>query len=130
MNYINSFNSWNPLINSFTTLLSKEFADVNPKNLLKRHIYTISWPRHTFTNLDTHKERKQWKKTQTFVKSMGIGIWVIGTLNQLFTRVSYTQIEFWKQWITLVRKHDWFWQVRYVLPSLFVLTSAFGRALL
>ena len=36
-------------------------------------------------------------KTRTVTKSMNMGIWVIGTLNQLFIRGSYTQINFSKK---------------------------------
>ena len=30
------------------------------------------------------------------MKSMNIDIWVVGTLNQLFIRGSYTKLNFWK----------------------------------
>ena len=80
---------------SFTTLFSKKFTGVNPKNLHKRHINKTLLPRHTFTNLkDTHRENAQCKKTQALLKSISMGIWLIGTLNQRFTRVSYIQIKF------------------------------------
>ena len=41
---------------------------------------------------DTHKENTTSKKTEALKKSMYMYIQVIGTLNQLFIRGSYTQI--------------------------------------
>ena len=43
---------------------------------------------------DTHRENTRWNETKALTKSMNIRIWEIGTLNQLFKRGSYTEIEF------------------------------------
>ena len=45
---------------------------------------------------DTHRENTPSNKTQAPAKSINMGIWVIGTLNQLFMRGSSTQIKFSK----------------------------------
>ena len=42
--------------------------------------------------LDNHRENALTNKTQVLMKSMNMAIWVIGTLNQLFIRGSYTEI--------------------------------------
>ena len=41
----------------------------------------------------TYKESKALNKTQALMKSMNMVIWVIGTLNQIFTRSAYTKIK-------------------------------------
>ena len=46
--------------------------------------------------LDNHRENTLTNKTQVLTKSMNMAIWVIGTLNQLFIRGSYTEINFKK----------------------------------
>ena len=43
---------------------------------------------------DAHRENSPTNKTTTLTKSMIIEIWVIGALNQLFIRGSYTKIKF------------------------------------
>ena len=40
---------------------------------------------------DTHRENTPSKKTQALTKSINMGIWVIGSLNQLTT---YTEVGF------------------------------------
>ena len=50
-------------------------------------------------------------------------IWVVGTLNQLFTRDSYTKIKFSKKY--LVVKLPSLWLVHFAVFVLFVLTMAF-----
>ena len=46
---------------------------------------------------DTNKEKAPTGKTQVSTKSINMDIWVIGTLNQLFIRGSYTEIKFSKK---------------------------------
>ena len=45
---------------------------------------------------DIHRKNKPSNKTETLTKSIKMYIWEIGTLNQLFMRGSYTQINFSK----------------------------------
>ena len=40
---------------------------------------------------DTHKEKAPSNKTPALTKSANMGIWVVGTSNQLFRRRSYTE---------------------------------------
>ena len=40
---------------------------------------------------DTHKEKAPSNKTPALTKSANMGIWVVGTSNQLFIRRSYTE---------------------------------------
>ena len=40
---------------------------------------------------DTHREKAPSNKTPMLTKSTNMGIWIIGTSNQLFTRGSYTE---------------------------------------
>ena len=47
---------------------------------------------------NTHSENTSSNKTEALTKSIIIYIWVIGILNQLFMRNSYTQIKFSKKW--------------------------------
>ena len=42
--------------------------------------------------LDNHRTNALTNKTLVLMKSMNMAIWVIGTLNQLFIRGSYTEI--------------------------------------
>ena len=42
---------------------------------------------------DTTREKASSNKTQALTKSKNMDIWVIGTLNQLFIRGSYTEIK-------------------------------------
>ena len=46
---------------------------------------------------DTHKENTPSSKTEMLSKSLNMYIWVVGTLNQLSARSSYTQINFFKE---------------------------------
>ena len=46
---------------------------------------------------DTHMEKKSSSKIQGLTKSINMDILIIGTLNQLFMRGSYTQIKFSKK---------------------------------
>ena len=46
---------------------------------------------------NTHSENTSSNKTEALTKSIIIYIWVIGILNQLFMRNSYTQIKFSKK---------------------------------
>ena len=46
---------------------------------------------------DTHREKAPSNKTQALIKSMNMGVWVIGILNQLFRRSSYNRIKFSKK---------------------------------
>ena len=57
--------------------------------------YTLRPNEYAFKH--THSENTLTNKTQTLMKSMNMNIWVIGTLNQLFKRDSYTQIIFSKK---------------------------------
>ena len=43
---------------------------------------------------DTLSENTSSNKTQALPKGMNVDIWVTGTLNQLFTRGSYTQMKY------------------------------------
>ena len=45
---------------------------------------------------DTHREKPPSNKTQKLRTSIYMGIWVVGILNQLFIKVSYTKIKFSK----------------------------------
>ena len=45
---------------------------------------------------DNHRENTPSNKTQGLTKSLNMDIWEIGTLNQLFIRGSYTQVNFSK----------------------------------
>ena len=47
---------------------------------------------------DSHRGKSSSKETKALTKSMNMYISVVGTLNQLFKRGSYTQIKFWKNW--------------------------------
>ena len=46
---------------------------------------------------DTDRENAPSNKTPALTKSMNMGIWVVGTTNQLFIRGSYTEIKFSKK---------------------------------
>ena len=46
---------------------------------------------------DTHRENTHSKKTRGLLKSINMDIWVIGTLNQLFIRGYYNQINLFKK---------------------------------
>ena len=41
---------------------------------------------------DTHREKTSLNKTPVLTKSMNMDIWIVGTIKQLFVRVSYTEI--------------------------------------
>ena len=53
---------------------------------------------------DTHGENTPSNKTKTLTKTMSIRIWVVGILNQLFIKGSYTEIKFKKKVDKLVGK--------------------------
>ena len=57
-------------------------------------------------------------------------IWVVGTLNQLFIRGSYTETKFFKKIKELIGKLRSLWSINFVLPILFVLALVFDRAVL
>ena len=61
---------------------------------------------------------------------MNMDIWVTGTLNQLFKRGSYIQINFSKKMKQLAGKLRSSWWVHFVHPIQFVLTWAFEREVL
>ena len=63
---------------------------------------------------DTHMEQAPSIKTAVLTKSMNVGIWVVGTLNQLFIRGSYT--EMFKKAKYLLAKLLFLWEVHFVLP--------------
>ena len=44
--------------------------------------------------MDSHREKVPSNKTPTFTKSTNMGIWVVGTSNQLFIRGSLTETKF------------------------------------
>ena len=48
---------------------------------------------------DAHRENTLKYKTQGITKIMNMDIWIIGILNQLSVRGSYTKIKFSKKWI-------------------------------
>ena len=52
---------------------------------------------------DTHKEKASSNKTQALTKSLSVGIWLVGTSNQLFIRGSYTEINFQKNILVTVK---------------------------
>ena len=79
------------------------FVKENPEKKIKdieQYVYCIClltrlWC-HKFEIKDTHRENTRSSKTQALTKSINMDIWVIGALNQLFRRGSYTQLSFWK----------------------------------
>ena len=67
----------------------------NAKDFLKSYYWELTLSKVRFSKFkDTHTENAPWNKTQALTKSMNVGIWVIGTSNQLFVRGSYAQINF------------------------------------
>ena len=46
---------------------------------------------------DADREKTPSSKTPLLTKSMNIGIWVVGTSNELFMRGSYTEAKFSKK---------------------------------
>ena len=54
----------------------------------------------SFRFKDTHRRKTPSNKTQALTRSMNMGVLVIGTLNQLFIRGSYTEVNFEGQFCT------------------------------
>ena len=54
----------------------------------------MSFLSHRFVIKDTHMVKAPSKKTPALTKSRNIGIWVIGTSNQLFIEGSRTEVKF------------------------------------
>ena len=52
---------------------------------------------------DTHRENAPSNKNQTLTESMHIDIWIVGTLNELFIRDSYTEVNFSQQLVAKLR---------------------------
>ena len=46
---------------------------------------------------DTNREKAPSNETQALTGSMNMDILVVGTLNQLFVRGSYTEVKLWKK---------------------------------
>ena len=46
---------------------------------------------------NTHREKAPSNETAGLIKSTNMGIWVVGTTNQLFIRGSYTETKFSKK---------------------------------
>ena len=53
---------------------------------------------YQFMLKDTHKEKQPANNTTALTKSRNMGIWVIGTSNQLFIRGSWTETNFSRKW--------------------------------
>ena len=79
---------------------------------------------------DTHRRKAPTNKTPALTKSMNMDIRIVGTLNQLFIRDSYTEIKFSKKIKELVGKLRFLWKVNFILPILFFLTLVFDSAVL
>ena len=54
----------------------------------------MSFLSHRFVIKDTHRVKAPSKQTPALTKSRNIGIWVIGTSNQLFIEGSRTEVKF------------------------------------
>ena len=54
---------------------------------------------------DTHREKAPSNETPAFTKSRNMGIWIVGTTNQLFMRDSETETKFSKN------KSTYYWQI-------------------
>ena len=86
---VNEDDSFGPGFNSTSSdWISKIWFKLNLsqlKNLIQK------------TLKDTQREKTPLNKTQSFTKSMNMDILVVGTLNQLSIRGSYTEIKFSKK---------------------------------
>ena len=58
----------------------------NKSKLFKWKCSYVNFKHGNVSFKDTHKEKAQSNETPAFTKSTNMGIWVVGTTNQLFIR--------------------------------------------
>ena len=62
-----------------------------------REHYELKNYRSTTLLNDAHREKALSNKTSALSKSMSMDIWVVGTLNQLFIKIPFTETKFLKR---------------------------------
>ena len=79
---------------SYSYCFSINVLNVYQINVFQTIRCTMSFLSHRFVIKDTHRVKAPSKKTPALTKSRNIGIWVIGTSNQLFIEGSRTEVKF------------------------------------